>query len=350
MRMGEEALATWLLAPSAVEQIRERHAAIGELRDQLDFREDIAIAGEDLGVGVHPEPLQNWAEAPNRMGPEWIRWASVMLAILAVAGVVLWATLGIATPFIVVLATEAILSYVLRNKLKDVLHNSEKAFRDLSLLSGILARFEQHTFSTTRLQVLQRELWAHGVKSSRAIAHLNTLVDLADSQSNMLVAILDTPLMYSVQVAFATERWRRAYGNAVRTWLSVIGEMEALLSLATYSYEHPDDPFPEFNEGATCFDAIGIGHPLIPPETCVRNDVRLSDRNPVMLVSGSNMSGKSTLLRTGASFLQGIVDPDACAHLQRCHPKVLCPNRGARHGKYGIASDRAQQRTLAGHV
>jgi DNA mismatch repair ATPase MutS len=101
-----------------------------------------------------------------------------------------------------------------------------------------------------------------------------------------------------VQVAFAAERWRNAHGHAVRSWLSVIGEFEALICLGTYSHEHPDDPFPEFVQGSACFDATEIGHPLIPVGTCIRNDVSLSDGRHVFLVSGSNMSGKSTLLRT----------------------------------------------------
>jgi DNA mismatch repair ATPase MutS len=104
--------------------------------------------------------------------------------------------------------------------------------------------------------------------------------------------------LYSVQVAFAAERWRRDHGHAVRSWLSVIGEIEALVCLASYSYEHPDDPFPNFVEGSACFEATGIGHPLIPSATCIRNDVSLSDGRHVFLVSGSNMSGKSTLLRS----------------------------------------------------
>ena len=113
-----------------------------------------------------------------------------------------------------------------------------------------------------------------------------------------MVRTLDAPLMYSVQVALAAERWRRAHGHAVRSWVTAIGEIEALLSFATYSYEHPADPFPEFVEGAAFFDGTEIGHPLVPSATCVRNSVRVGGDTRVLLVSGSNMSGKSTLLRS----------------------------------------------------
>jgi hypothetical protein len=81
--MGEDTLAQWLLAPAPVKQIRERHVAVEELREQLDLREDLAVLGEDVGVGVHPEALLKWAESPNQMKPAWIRWLALLLAILA---------------------------------------------------------------------------------------------------------------------------------------------------------------------------------------------------------------------------------------------------------------------------
>ncbi len=161
----------------------------------------------------------------------------------------------------------------------------------------MLARLEHHSFQSPRLQALQRELLSHHMPGSRAVARLNTIVDLIDSREHFLVRTLDAPFMYSVQVALAAERWRRAHGHAVRSWVTAIGEIEALLSFATYSYEHPDDPFPEFVEGAAFFDGTEIGHPLVPSATCVRNSVRVGGDTRVLLVSGSNMSGKSTLLR-----------------------------------------------------
>jgi DNA mismatch repair ATPase MutS len=109
--------------------------------------------------------------------------------------------------------------------------------------------------------------------------------------------MLDVPLMYSVQVAFAAESWRNAHGKAVSSWLNAVGEMEALLSLAAYSYEHPADPFPEFVEGQPTFQAEELGHPLIPSAKCVRNNISISGNTRALLISGSNMSGKSTLMR-----------------------------------------------------
>jgi hypothetical protein len=296
-RMGENTLAQWLLSPSTLEQIRSRHAAVTELRSQLDLAEELAVLGEDARVGVHPEALAHWAEAPNRMAPEWLRWAAPVLAASAVASVVVWGFWGMATPLIVVVVVEAVLIYRLRLPLDAVLHSAEHAFHDLELLSGLLARLERQTFHAPRLQELQRELSSHHMAGSQAVARLQTIVDLIESRDNFVVRVLDAPLMYSVQVAFAAERWRRAHGHAVRTWLRAIGEIEALLSLATYSYEHPADTFPEFIEEEAGFEGEGIGHPLVRAANCIRNSVRVGGDSRVLLVSGSNMSGKSTLLR-----------------------------------------------------
>jgi DNA mismatch repair ATPase MutS len=176
----------------------------------------------------------------------------------------------------------------------------------LDLLSGILARVEQQNFRGLRLQSLQSALSSHQLTSSRAIDYLRTIVDLIDSRDNLILRILDIPLMYSVQVAFAAERWRNAHGHAVRSWLSVIGEIEALLCLSTYSHEHPDDPFPEFVQGAAGFDATDLGHPLIPAAICIRNNVQLTDGRQVLLaMAGAPVRAQRlrlTPLHVGASI------------------------------------------------
>jgi MutS domain V len=296
-RMGEDTLAQWLLAPSTVERICERHAAVSELRDQLDLREELAILGEDAGVGVHPEALLKWAEAPNQLQRFWLRWFALSLAVLAVSAVAVWAAWGLLTPLVLVIVVEGSIALRLRKAIDEVLHKTENAFHDLDLLSGVLSRLESHTFEASRLRALKQQLSSSNVPSSQAIARLRTLVDLIASRHNVVLRVLDAPLMYSVQVAFAAERWRGTHGSALRSWVTAAGEIEALLSLAAFSFEHPADPFPEFTEGTAMFESVELGHPLVPAGSCVPNNVSISGETRVLLVSGSNMSGKSTLLR-----------------------------------------------------
>jgi hypothetical protein len=296
-RMGEDTLAAWLLSPSPVPQLLQRHAAVAELRSRLDLREDIAILGEDLKVGIHPEALTQWAEAPNQLTHPWLRWLSLLLAIAAIAAAIVWAELGTKAPFFAIIIIETIITAFLRKRTDAVFHATEHALEDLQLLSSLLARLEREQFEAPRLQALKTELSSHHLAASQAIARLRTIVEYIRSLDNPLMRILNIPLLYVVQVAYAAEAWRAANGAAVRSWLKAIGEVEALLSLSAYSYEHPSDPFPEFLEGPPCLNAEQLGHPLIPAAKCVRNNVRVCDETKVLLISGSNMSGKSTLMR-----------------------------------------------------
>jgi hypothetical protein len=297
-RMGENTLASWLLSPSSVPQLIQRHAAIAELRNRLDLREDLAILGEDLKVGIHPDALTQWAEAPNQLTHPRLRWLSLLLVIAAVAAAVVWAELGTKTPFFAIVIVETIITASLHKRTTAVLHATDHALEDLELLSSLLARIEREQFASPRLQTLKTELFSHHLAGSQAIIRLRTIVEYIRSLENPIMRALNIPLMYAVQVAYAAEAWRSAHGAAVRSWLKAVGEVEALLSLSGYSYEHPADPFPEFVEGSPCFNAELLGHPLIPAAKCVRNDISVCGETRVLLISGSNMSGKSTLLRT----------------------------------------------------
>jgi len=297
-RMGEWMVAHWLKVPSPLEAVRERHAAVAELRDNLDLREDLQILGEDVRVGVHPKALVDWAEEAPVLDSGALRTTAMALAALAVATVGMWIWLGWRVPFILVLAVEAGYVYRTRSKVRRVIAGVERASHDLALLSELLARLERERFTAARLAHLHAVLDGDGQPPSRQIARLNRLVELLDSRDNVAMRIIGPPLLYTTQLAFAAEAWRRRSGVRVRTWLEAVGEMEALCSLAGYAYEHPEDPFPEFTSAAACFDGEALSHPLLQSGRAVPNDVRLCGEPAVMVVSGSNMSGKSTLLRT----------------------------------------------------
>jgi hypothetical protein len=174
----------------------------------------------------------------------------------------------------------------------------EEAAHELGLLSEVLVRMEREQFQSGLLAQLRQSLDSEGEPPSRHIARLNKLVERLDSRDNVAVRVLEPFILWTMHTAAGVETWRRHCGPAVRRWLTATGEIEALCTLAGYAFDHPDDPFPEFIESGASVEAEGVCHPLIPSEQAVRNDVRLGSAPQVLMVSGSNMSGKSTLLRT----------------------------------------------------
>jgi hypothetical protein len=297
-RMGERTLAAWLLSPAPTSMVLQRQQSIAELRDRLDFREELAVLGETAEVGVRPEELSRWAESANQLTQRWILPAALLLPVLLIAALIFWNVAAIASPLVAILLLELGIVRLLRKRLAEILGSTEEAFDKLRLLADLTARLEQEPLDAPLSKQLRQRLSSAGVPASRAIARLATIVQFIESRRNPIIQILNLPLLYSVHTALAAERWRGDHGRAVAAWLEAIGELEALISLSAYSHEHPDDPFPELIDGDASFVGVGLGHPLLPRETCVRNDVTIGGPTRVLLISGSNMSGKSTLLRT----------------------------------------------------
>ncbi len=297
-QLGENILAQWLLAPADLSAIRCRHASVVDLRARLQFRESMAVDGESLKIELHPETLDAWARAPNRLESGWIRWTAPLLAGIAIGAIAIWAVWDLLFPLLAVILAEAAIGYFLRKPIHQAITTVEGAFDDLKGLSVLLKLIEAQRFGAAPLVELQRKLSSHSLNASAALSKLATIVNFVEARRNPILAPFMLLLMYPLQTALAAERWRSVHGAVIHSWLEVLGEFEALLSFARYSYEQVADPFPEFLDGAPAFKATGLGHPLIPAAVRVCNDVAIGGTARVLLVSGSNMSGKSTLLRT----------------------------------------------------
>ncbi|HEY4211277.1 MAG TPA: hypothetical protein VGM84_07335 [Steroidobacteraceae bacterium] len=298
-RMGEETLARWLLSPATVQEVRGRQAAVEELRSRVALREELATLGEDASVGVYPGGLLKWAATPNGLVAGWIRWVAIVLPPLAVATALLWWLRGLASPFIAVVLIEAGILAALGKQINQVINGTENSFDGLNLFAQMLLRVEHEPSQAPVLRALGERLRSHSLPPSRTMGQLATIANLAGSRRNQILATLAVPLMYTLWVALAAERWRARHHTVVQSWADVVGEFEALVSLAGHGYEHPDDPFPEFVDlPSGSFVGVALGHPLIPAARCVRNDVAIEGTTRGLLISGSNMSGKSTLMRT----------------------------------------------------
>lgn len=341
-RFGEATLARWLLAPADDETIRARQRAIDELRARVDFRERLAVAGAAADPGLHPDEAVNWATAPRIGFARWRAVAARVVGIAAVpaialavvsliaravafsepeAGSTLFGTWPLLTfgwvPLLFVTAAGAAVALPVREKVQRALGGVERASDDLALLIEILRILEEEYVDSPALRVLHSELG--GTPSAAdAIARLRRLVDLLDATRNQFFAPIAPLLLWRTNIAIAVEEWRANEGTRLSHWLAAIGEWEAFASLSAFAFEHPAFPFPEIVPGGPRFEAEALGHPLIPSARRVTNDVSLGPDARLLIVSGSNMSGKSTMLRTiGVNAALALAGAPVCAERLR---------------------------------
>jgi hypothetical protein len=320
-RAGEQILAEWLKVPAARSEILSRHDAVRELAPALDLREAIATSGDEIRNGVDPDALIGWAEGPPLLRRDAHRLAAmVTTAIVVTTGVLMLTGVVSFGVFLIALVVQGAVSAMQRRQVEVVLQTSDAPARELTILRVVLLRLEQERFSAPRLAAVSALLDTRSGHASESIGRLRTLLELHDWQHNIVFAPIGAMLMWDTHLAWAVERWRRAHGRGVRAWLDAAGQFEALASLAAYHYEHPADPFPEIIDSAIIDSAISnsaisnsdqqsaisnqqliavaVGHPLIPAAQMITNNVHLAGGTALLVVSGSNMSGKSTLLRT----------------------------------------------------
>ncbi len=296
--VGKATLAWWLCAPATPEDVRARQDAVRALAPQLDLREQMAVEGEWVGTRVHAGPLRAWALTPREM-PAGLAELVLRSTPLLLCGAIVWRSwggpAGLSETMLIV---QVIVAWLLRPRVLRVIHAVDSPARDLELLVRLSRLIEQIRVTAPRLVALQRALTDGGTTASASIGHLARLVALLASRRNVMFAPVAGLLMWATQLAFSIEAWRARHGHAVPRWLETVGEFDALSALAAFSAEHPGHVFPDVAPaGDAQITARGLAHPLLP-DTAVANDVAMGAGAPrLWLVSGSNMSGKSTLLR-----------------------------------------------------
>ena len=320
-RIGEETLASWLKNPANAATIQSRQEAVEELRNNLDLREELALLGEDVRAGLDSESFSVWGMRTPAQYSVKLRTVIFLAAVYAVVSLAVWGCTGQHIWFLSAVLIELLLVYMTRSKIRPAAKEAEKACLDLKILSLILSRLEQEAFTSLHLRKLRAANDRNGQPPSRIIARLNRLTELLESGRNPLFAPAAFLLMWEAQFVFLITAWHRKYGRAIDGWLAGIGEFESLSSLAGYAFEHPADPFPELTGETPYFEGRQLGHPLIPQSTCVRNDLKLDTHMRLLVVSGSNMSGKSTLLRTiGINTVLALSGAPVRAHYLRLSP------------------------------
>ncbi len=322
---GQERLAAWLRQGAPVAELLERQQAVAELGPCLDLREDLAVLGAEARRAVDSTTLAQWAAAAPVNIPHGLRRVAFVASAAAATTLAGW-VLGLSGPFPFYLATGgvALCAWLGRSFSGEVLPGIGRPAQDLQTLTEVFDRLGAERFEAPCLTRLHAALTADGQPPARPIAQLRRWLEVHDSKGNVFFALLAFYLVWDLQLAAAVEGWRRRFGAAIGGWLSALGEIEALVSLGSYAFENPADPFPVFEETGPLFRAQGIAHPLLPESRSVRNDLHLDAERQMLVVTGSNMSGKSTLLRTaGINTVLALAGAPVRAHSLRLSPLAV---------------------------
>ena len=296
-RAGEEALARWLLAPAPPGEIRARQGAVQDLQNRLEFREKLFTAGNRARLGLHPDTLIAWGERDWFYGSQWFSILAAILGLLWIATAVYGLIHFNYYPLLLSSFINSIVASRFKKHLMDSVFSVEDITTDLDLLAEVLEVLEQEPFKCDKLVQLQATLCSDGMSPSAAVKKLDRIVHNLLQRKNLAVNWFLGFIFYTQQLAMLAESWRKKYGKRIRGWLAIVGEMEALAALSCYAFENPQDTWPEIIEGPARFEAEELAHPLLPWKNAVRNDLLLGSTLQLIVLSGPNMSGKSTFVR-----------------------------------------------------
>jgi membrane protein implicated in regulation of membrane protease activity len=300
---GKTALADWLLHPAPPDEIVRRQEAVAELAPEIDLRQQLQVRARPMDQRKPDiEPFLRWAEDANpwllrRPGLIWLtRLLTVVTPVVAFLG---FFTSFPLTPFLLLAMLNIGLAYQFRERTIGTFDRVGAREEDFQRYAEALETIAAPAFKADGLRGIAGELTHRGRPAHTWMALLDFRVDLSDVRHS---AYLHLPLaalfLWDFHVLLLLEKWQRDAGAQARGWLTALGRFEALAALGNLKFEQPDWCFPEVDATADRFAAEGLGHPLIEDGQRVGNDVEVGPAGTFLLVTGSNMSGKSTLLRS----------------------------------------------------
>ncbi|HET8524272.1 MAG TPA: hypothetical protein VFL82_13640 [Thermomicrobiales bacterium] len=325
--MGQTALRQWLLAPAPPRMIQSRQDAARELAPAVDTREALALAGRlTERKQEDPGPFLEWAAGEpwlrQRRGLVWLGLASVVifwvLVVANIAGIIglpLWLV-----PLIVNIVINQVTGKEVRERVAAPAERHE-AFRTYA---GLLEIINTAHWSAPLLTSLQARIVAGGTPAYLLLRRLNRLTRFWVPADALFHWPLQAVSLWDLFLLDRLEDWQATAGSQARDWMAVIGDVEALTALGTLAHDHPAWAFPTIDPAADRFDARALGHPLLPDDVRVVNDVTVGPPGTFLLVTGSNMSGKSTLLRAiGINTVLAGTGGPVCAEALQLPPVVL---------------------------
>lgn len=300
---GRRCLSEWLLSPAQTDVIEQRQKAVADLAEQIDLRDELAARARLLGR-INPDVVDRfvtWSTADRWiLNKPWLIVAAWLLPVSTIALLVLQVIGVLGLPFwAITLLGGLLLTWRTRERIEDAFKAASSGETALRRFSRLFEIASTASFKAPLLTRLQNAFSVDNIPAHEQTRRLERILACSDLRlSDLLHVLVQATTLWDFHVLLALERWREANREYVGAWFSAYGEVEALCSIAGLAHAHPYWVYPECsNDGTRELHAAALGHPLLNPATCVTNDVHLGPPGRFLLVTGSNMSGKSTLLR-----------------------------------------------------
>ena len=327
--IGKQTLAAWMQHHlTEKEAIETRQESIRDMSQRTEFRETFRVTGSvNRGTDSDEEEIRRWSRTSSALQHLW--W--VKLCLWAVPGInVLLLTLGLLdiislSWFGMMFAVFVILSFALIKRVTLIQEAYGEKLKTLNRYAKLIALAKQETWETPALRELTDKLDIDGHSPAEALMQLSKELDRLDLRNNQLLyVILEGSLFFQLRQIVRIERWKERYGMYLMNWLEAVGELDALCSLGTFAYNHPAYTYPTIADEPFRFLAKDMGHPLMPEAQCVKNDATIPSRPFFLIITGANMAGKSTYLRTiGVNYLLACMGCPVCCESLTLYPAQL---------------------------
>ncbi|WP_304318124.1 MutS family DNA mismatch repair protein [Phocaeicola plebeius] len=326
---GKVRLAEWLqnhLHEKA--SIEKRQEMVREISEHTLFREQFRVAGlVHHSQSSNAEKIQAWSQSPAQyLHAGWVKafiWGvpviNSLLLITSLAGWTSFSWLGLSFGIFLVL------SFGIIKRATYIQETYGKQLKSLNGYARLIALAKAEDWKSAGMQELMERFNLNGQSPIQALQQLSKELDRLDLRNNQfLYVLLEGSIFFQLQEIVRIERWKVRYGQHISEWLETVGELDTLCSLGTFAYNHPQYTYPELTEKPFCFLATQMGHPLMPASQCVKNDATIPSRPFFLIITGANMAGKSTYLRTiGVNYLLACVGTPVCCEKLKLHPNQL---------------------------
>lgn len=326
---GKNRLAKWLQNHLHEKtSIEKRQEMVREISEHTLFREQFRVAGlVHHGQSSDGEKIQAWSQSPAQyLHAGWVKafiWGvpviNSLLLITSLAGWTSFSWLGLSFGIFLVL------SFGIIKRATYIQETYGKQLKSLNGYARLIALAKAENWKSAGMQELMERFNLNGQSPIQALQQLSKELDRLDLRNNQfLYVLLEGSIFFQLQEIVRIERWKVRYGQHISEWLETVGELDALCSLGTFAYNHPQYTYPELTENPFCFLATQMGHPLMPASQCVKNDATIPSRPFFLIITGANMAGKSTYLRTiGVNYLLACIGAPVCCERLKLYPNQL---------------------------